>query len=334
MTRILVRRLIALIPLLIGMTLILFVLTNLLPSDPARFALGEDATPEQIQAYREMRGLDDPLWTQYLRYVGALARGDFGTSLVTRRPVIDDLRRYLPATLELTFASLVISTAIALPLGIVAAVNRGRWIDRFAQVLSLFTVSMPVFWFGVILQIVFFAQLGWFPSSGRLAYDLTPPETITGLYTIDSLLRWDLDAFVSSVRHLILPAIALSNINLAILARITRSAMLDVLSEPYVVTARAKGLKERRVVLGHAFRNAVLPVATIGALRFGDLMAGAILTEVIFSWPGIGRYAVVSIERVDFPALMGFAVAVVVIFVIANLLVDMFYAVMDPRIRI
>ncbi|MBI4278856.1 MAG: ABC transporter permease [Armatimonadetes bacterium] len=328
-----VRRLIALIPLLLGVTVVLFVLTHLLPADPVRVALGQDATPEQVRAYREELQLNTPLWQQYIRYVGNLIRGDFGKSIISRRPVVQDLRAFFPATLELTLTSIIFSSVVAIPLGISAAVNRGRWVDRLAQILSLFTASMPVFWFGVLLQIIFYARSGWLPAADRLDADLTPPATITGMYTFDSLVAGDTAVFFNALKHLVLPALVLSNINLAILARITRSSMLDVLGEGYVVTARAKGLSERRVLYRHALENALVPIITIAGMRFGDLMAGAILTETIFSWPGIGRYAVFSIERIDYPALIGFAVVATLLYALVNLGVDIMYAVIDPRMR-
>jgi peptide/nickel transport system permease protein len=334
MIALLSRRLIALIPLLLGITAVLFVLTHLLPADPVRVALGQDATLAQVEAYREELKLNDPLWRQYIAYVSHLARGDLGDSIVSRRPVLDDLRAYLPATIELAVTSIIISTLVAIPLGVIAAVNRGRLPDRVSQILSLFAVSMPVFWFGVLLQIVFYARLGWLPASDRIDPSLTPPTTITGMYTLDSLLTGNFEVFFSALKHLILPAIALSNINLAVLARITRSSMLDVLQENYVMAARAKGLSERIVIYRHAFRNALIPIITIAGMRFGDLLAGAILTETIFSWPGIGRYAVYSIANIDYPALIGFAIVATLGYFLVNLIVDMVYAAIDPRIRV
>lgn len=334
MAALLARRFVALTPLLLGVTVILFGLTHLLPADPVRIALGPDASIEQVQAYREELKLDEPLWRQYFEYLGQLVQGDIGTSIISRRPVVDDLRAFLPATLELTITSLVISVVTAVPLGVIAAVNRGRLPDRLAQVVSLFAVSMPVFWLGVLLQIVFYAQLGWLPVSDRLSASFTPPRTVTGMYTIDGLLAGHFELFFDALKHLILPAIALSNINIAVLARITRSSMLDVLGENYVVAARAKGLSERVVVYRHAFKNAIVPIVTIGGMRFGDLMAGAILTETIFSWPGIGRYAVYSITNVDYPALIGFAIVTTLMYFLVNLAVDVFYAMVDPRIRV
>lgn len=334
MVTLLVRRLAALIPMLLGITGILFVLTHLLPADPAYIALGPDASGDQVAAYRREFQLDEPLWRQYLAYVGNVARGDLGRSIISRKPVSSDLRAYLPATLELALTSIIMSTLVAIPLGVVGAINRGRLLDRLAQVVSLFAISMPVFWFGVLLQIIFYAKLGWLPSADRLDPGLPPPTTITGMYTLDSLLTGRPSTFLNALTHLILPAIALSSINLAVLSRITRSSMLDVLSESYVVTARAKGLAERVVIYRHALRNALVPIITVAGMRFGDLMAGAILTETIFAWPGIGRYAVLSISNIDYPALIGFAMVVTLGYFLVNLVVDVVYALIDPRVRV
>ncbi len=333
MAKLLIRRLVALVPMLLGIAFILFVLTRMLPADPVRIALGPDASVEQVAAYRQQLGLDEPLWRQFITYVSMLAQGDFGNSIMSRRPVVNDLRVYFPATAELALASIVISATISIPLGVISALNRGKWIDRFSQVLSLFAVAMPVFWLGVLLQVLFYAELGWLPVAGRLSSDMVPPPSVTGMYTIDALLDGDFALFIDAIKHLILPAVALSNINIAILSRITRSSMLDVLGENYVTTARAKGLAERKVIVRHAFRNALLPILTIGGMRFGDLMAGAVLTETIFGWPGIGKYAVYSITNLDFPALIGFALAVTLMYFLVNLLVDIIYTVLDPRIR-
>lgn len=334
MVTLLLRRLVALIPMLLGITAVLFVLTHLLPADPVYIALGPDASRAQVAAYRQEYKLNEPLWRQYLSYVNNLAHGNLGRSIISRKSVSSDLRAYLPATLELALTSIVLSTLVGVPLGVVGAINRGRLPDRIAQIVSLFAVSMPVFWFGVLLQIVFYAKLGWLPSANRLDSGMPPPPTITGLYTFDSLLTGRLSTFLDALKHLILPAIALSSINLAVLSRITRSSMLDVLSENYVVTARAKGLTERVVIYRHALRNALVPIITVGGMRFGDLMAGAILTETIFAWPGIGRYAVLSISNIDYPALTGFALVATLGYFLVNLTVDVVYAVIDPRVRV
>lgn len=316
------------------MSVLLFLLSHTLPADPVRVALGQDATEGQVQAYREQLRLNDPLPAQYYRYVtGLLFRGDLGTSIISRRPVLNDLRDYFPATIELALASMLISFLVAVPLGVTSAVRRGAGIDHASRVLSLFAVSMPVFWLGLLFQLIFYAKMGVLPFGDRLDSGLPIPARITGLYTIDSLLHGDLSTFFMAVKHLILPAVVLSNINVAILVRITRSSMLDVLREGYITTARAKGLRERTVVYRHALKNAAVPVVTIGGMRFGELVGGAILTETIFDWPGIGRYAVFSIERVDFPALMGVAWVAAFLYAVINIAVDLTYAYLDPRTR-
>jgi peptide/nickel transport system permease protein len=329
--RFILGRFLALIPLLLGMTVLLFLVSHSLPADPVRAFLGQDATPDQIRFYRTKLGLDDPLPVQYLRYLQNLLRGDLGTSIISRRPVAKDLADFFPATLELTLAAVFLSSLVAIPLGILSAVKRGTLIDHVSRVVSLFGASMPIFWFGLLLQLVLYAKLGWLPPGDRLSNTLTPPPRLTGMFTVDALLAGNLTVFIDAVRHLILPAVALSNINLAILARITRSSMLDVLSEAYVITARAKGLHERVVIYRHTLKNAAVPILTVAGMRFGELMAGAILTETIFSWPGMGRYAVFSIERVDFPALMGFALVATTLYALVNLVVDVLYVRLDPR---
>lgn len=323
----------SLIPLLLGVALVMFVITHMLPADPVRVALGMDASTEQVAAYRKSLHLDDPLWKQYLVYLSHLFRGDLGTSIMSRRPVLSDLRTYFPATLELVGASMLISVALSIPMGVIAAVKRGQWVDRLSQLVSLFAVAMPVFWLGVLLQIVFYADLKWLPAAGRIGSTFAPPPTITGMYTVDALLVGDWALWWDALKHLLLPAFALSNVNIAILTRITRSSMLDVLNEGYVTTARAKGLTDRKVIYGHAFRNALIPIITIGGLRFGELMGGAILTETIFSWPGIGRYAVYSIENVDYSPVIGFTLLATLIYFIVNLVVDLVYGIIDPRVR-
>jgi peptide/nickel transport system permease protein len=328
------RRTLTLIPVLFGMSILLFLISHTLPADPVRVALGQDATETQVQAYREQLRLNDPLPVQYYRYItGLLFQGDLGTSIISRRPVLNDLRDYFPATMELALASMLISLLVAVPLGVTSAVRRGAGIDHVSRVVSLFAVSMPVFWLGLLFQLIFYATLDVLPFGSRLDSGLPVPAHITGLYTIDSLIHGDTSTFFNAVTHLILPAVALSNINIAILVRITRSSMLDVLSEGYITTARAKGLRERTVIYRHALKNAAVPVVTIGGMRFGELVGGAILTETIFDWPGIGRYAVFSIERVDFPALMGVAWVAAFLYAVINIAVDLTYAHLDPRTR-
>lgn len=334
MTTFFVRRLGFLLLTVLGAVTVTFALAVLVPSDPARAALGPDATENQVANYRRERGLDQPVLVQYVRYVGAIARGDFGTSIVSRTPVIDDLAAFVPATVELLIPSLAIAVVFGFLLGVAAAFYRGTWIDQASRLLSLVGLSMPVFWLGLVLQLVFFRALGWFPAGGRLASALNPPPGVTGLYTWDALLagRWDL--FLSAAHHLVLPAIALSTLTLGIVARMTRSSLLDVLSSNYVRTARSKGLRESVVVWKHALRNALIPIVTVIGLRLGQMFSGAVLTETVFAWPGVGRYAFTALRQLDFPVVMGFTVWATLIYALVNLIVDLSYSWIDPRVRL
>ena len=327
------RRFVALIPTLLGMALLLYLISSILPVDPARAALGEEATMEQVEAYRQQLGLDKPVWVQFSRYAWNLLHGDLGNSIVSRRPVVEDLKDKFAATLELAIASIVISSLIAIPLGIASAVNRNSITDHISRFVSLFSVSMPIFWLAMMMQLLFYARLGWLPYGSRLDPQMAAPPQVTGFYTIDSLIARDLGAFLDTLKHLILPALALSNISSGTLARITRSSMLDVLTEPYIVTARAKGLSERSIIYFHALKNAAIPIVTLGGMQFGSLIGGAVLTETIFAWPGVGRYAAYSIFWLDLPAVMGFALLATLLYALVNLGVDVLYGWLDPRIR-
>ncbi len=334
MASFLIRRLAFMALTVLGAVTVTFALATLVPADPARAALGPDATESQVANYRRERGLDEPVLVQYGRYVSAVARGDFGTSIVSRTPVIDDLAAFVPATIELMVPSLIIAIVFGFALGVAAAFYRGTWVDQLARLLSLVGLSMPVFWLGLVLQLVFFRVLGWFPAGGRLATEFTPPPGVTGLYLIDASLagRWDL--FVSAAHHLVLPAIALSTLTLGIVARMTRSSLLDVLSSNYVRTARSKGLREGVVVWKHALRNALIPIVTVIGLRLGQMFSGAVLTETVFAWPGVGRYAFTALRQLDFPVVMGFTVWATLIYAFVNLLVDLSYSWIDPRVRL
>jgi peptide/nickel transport system permease protein len=313
------------------MTLLTFVITHLIPADPAKFAAGLDATAEQIEQTKRNLGLDRPLPEQYLIYLGNLVRGDLGSSIITKRPVRDDLGDYLPATLELTLWTLIAIVAIGIPLGVVSATRRGGWLDLLTRILATLWVALPVFWFGLVLQLIFYLRLGWLPAGERLDADLGLGR-ITGIVTLDAVLQVNGAALLSGLRHLVLPVLTLALARVAIVARMTRAGMLEVLDADYVRTARAKGLHERAVVYRHAFRNAALPVLTTLGTQIGFLLGGAILVEVIFQWPGMGRYAVSSITSVDFPAIMGVTLAAAALFVFINLLVDLAYVMVDPRI--
>ncbi len=318
----------------LGAVTLTFFLANIVPSDPARAALGPDATEAQVANYRNERGLDQPIVVQYLRYLGILIQGDLGTSIVTRSPIRNDLAQFIPATIELFVPSLLIALAVGLALGVAAAVYRGSWLDQVSRFLSLLGLSMPIFWLGLILQLVFFRQLNWLPAGGRLDQLLLPPPTVTGLYTIDALLAGQWDVFWSALRHIVLPAVALSTLTLGIVARMTRSSLLETLSSDYVRTARSKGLLERTVIWRHALRSALLPVMTVVGLRIGQMFGGAVLTETVFSWPGVGRYAFVGLRQLDFPVVMGFTIWATLIYTLVNLLVDLSYSLADPRVRL
>lgn len=326
------RRLLGIIPVLFGISLLVFLFLHLIPGDPAVVMLGERAEPERIAALREKLGLERPLWEQYLFFVGNLLQGDLGTSIFNQLTVKEQLARRWPATFELAIAATLFAVIIGIPFGILAAIRKNSLIDNLATSFSLLGVSLPVFWLGLLLVYLFAVNLQWLPAGGRLSIDVDALfKPITGFYVLDALFQpqtfWDV------AKHLILPAITLGTIPLAILTRITRSAMLEVLSQDYVRTARAKGLSERVVIWRHAFKNALLPVITIIGLQFGTLLGGAILTETIFSWPGIGSWIYEGILNRDYPVVQGGVIFVALVFVIVNLVVDLSYALLDPRIQ-
>ena len=333
MLRFIVRRLGGLVFVLVGVSILTFALAQLVPVDPAATALGSNAREEQIEAYRKERGLDQPAVIQYVNYVKRLFQGDLGNSIRTRRAVADDLRDYLPATIELAMAAMVITILVGTPLGIIAALNRNTAIDASARMVALIGGAMPIFYVGLVLLGVFYRQLQWLPGPGRLDATLTPPTDITGLYTIDSLLTGNWETLRNSIGHLILPAITLGLYSTAALLRMTRSSMLEMLGQDYVRTARAKGLKERLVVARHVFKNALPPILTIIGILFGSLLSGAVLTETIFNWPGIGRYATTSVTTLDYPAVMGVTLVAAFIYPLMNTLVDIAYTFIDPRVR-
>jgi peptide/nickel transport system permease protein len=329
------RRVLIMFPMLIGVTLVAFFVSNVVPSDPLVLLVSEKAmkNPEIVNAAIEKYGLDKSLPEQYLYYLGNLLRGDMGISFKTRRPVAQDLAEYLPATVELGMASMVFALLFGLPLGIVAAVRAGSWGDHLARFISILGASMPPFWSGLMALYVFWYKIPLMAGPGRIDSRMEAPPTTTGLYLVDSLLAGNWEAFTSSLHHLILPAIILGWFTLAVIARVTRSSLLEVLRSDYVRTARAKGLAERSVVLTHALRNAFIPTLTVLGLAFAWLMAGAIMTETIFSWPGIGRYAVEAASNLDYPAVLGTTILVAVAFMVTNLVVDILYTLLDPRIR-
>ncbi|MEQ4529794.1 MAG: ABC transporter permease [Mixta sp.] len=317
---------------MIGVCVITFIISHLIPGDPARLLAGDRASDEMVQHIRHQLGLDLPLWQQFLHYVNDLLHGDLGTSIRTGRPVLADIRLFFPATLELALCALLLALLIGVPLGVLSAVFRNRWLDHLVRLLAITGISTPAFWLGLGVIMLFYGHLNLLPGGGRLDDWLDPPAHVTGFYLIDSLLAGDRDAFVNSVQHLILPALTLAFVHLGIVARQIRSAMLEQLSEDYIRTARASGLPGWRIVMTHALPNALIPSITVLGLALGDLLYGAVLTETVFSWPGMGAYVVASIQALDFPAVMGFAVVVSFAYVLVNLLVDLLYLWIDPRI--
>jgi peptide/nickel transport system permease protein len=329
----LLRRLVGFAAVLIGVSIITFGLSHLVPTDPAVVALGDHATDEQIDAFREKHGLNKPVPEQYWIYVTNLLHGDLGISLRTRRPVADDLHDFFPATFELSLTALILSILIGIPAGVISATARNRLPDHVVRIVSLIGGSVPIFWLGLILIGFFYGRLGWLPGGARIDKFIPAPPMVTGLFTVDSLLAGNSEAFWSSVHHLLLPALALGYFSTAIIARMMRSSMLEVLPQMYVLAARAKGLRQRRVVWRHAARNALIPAVTTIGVTFGSLLSGAVLTETIFSWPGLGRYATSSAINLDFPAVMGVTLLAALVYTATNLIVDVGYHWLDPRIR-
>jgi peptide/nickel transport system permease protein len=331
----LARRIVFTIPLIIGISLVAFIIANAIPADPTAANLGERAAadPQIVAAFRHKWGLDKPVYLQYLTYVQNLLHGDLGTSIRSRRPVTSELRRFLPATVELSTAGILVSLVLGVAFGVVSAVWRNRPVDFVVRILSLIGVSAPVFWLALVCLLFFYLRLGWLPGPGRLDARITPPPTVTGMYTVDSLLAGQWHTFDNAVAHLILPAIVLGAYSAGLIARVTRSSMLEVLSKEYMMTARSKGLPERTVIVRHGLRNAMMPVVTVIGLSYGNLLSGAVLTETIFAWSGIGRYAYNAARTLDFPAIMGVSMLIAVIFIVTNLVVDMLYYALDPRIR-
>jgi len=331
----LIRRFLLIIPMTIGITMLLFIVTHAVPVDPLVVILNEKSleNPEAVRAATEKWGLDKPRPVQYLIYLQNLAKGDMGVSFKTKNPVTDDLRDFLPATIELAIGSLIFAIIIGLPLGILSAVHNGKFIDKVSLVISLIGASMPPFWSGLMVLFLFYYKLDWLPGPGRIDSRLVGPEHITGLFLVDSVLTGDWVSFWSTLEHLILPSIILGWFTLALITRITRSSLLEVLSMDYIRTARGKGLRERTVVLTHALRNAMIPVITVLGLAFAGLISGAIMTETIFAWPGVGRYEVEAAINLDYPAIMGTTLLFAVIYMIFNIFVDVSYALFDPRIR-
>ncbi len=321
------------VPVLIGVVIISFILTRALPGDPAVYFAGAMADEQSIQQVREALGLDKPLVAQFFLYVGDLAQGDLGRSISTGQPVLTDLAARLPASLELTLSALLLSCLIAIPLGVLAAVRQGSWIDHLCRVLVTAGVSLPTFFTGILLVYIFYYLLGWAPSPlGRLDFIYFEPPRVTGFYLIDSLLAGDLETFGATLRQLTLPTITLALFTLAPIARMTRAAMLQALSSDYIRTARAAGLSRGKILFGYGLRNALLPVVTTLGMVFSFVLGANVLVEKVFAWPGIGSYAVEALVASDYAAVQGFVLAMALLFVTLNLIIDLSYALIDPRI--
>jgi peptide/nickel transport system permease protein len=317
------KRLFGLVLVVFGVSLITFAISHLIPGDPARLIAGDRASDALVAGIRHQLGLDLPLYQQYGRYLMDLLHGDLGTSIRTNRPVLEDLQAFFPATLELALVALFLAILVGVPLGVLSAVYHN---------LAVTGISTPAFWLGLGAIVLFYGHLGWLPGGGRLSEGVAPPPTFTGFYLIDALLAGDGGLFLDALEHLILPAATLGFVTLGVVARQIRSAMLDQLGEDYIRTARAYGLSRWTVILRHALPNALIPSVTVLGLTLGDLLYGAVLTETVFAWPGMGAYVVKSIQSLDFPAVMGFAILVSFIYVLLNMAIDLLYRVIDPRI--
>jgi peptide/nickel transport system permease protein len=357
LTRYIIRRLLLLFFVLLGISVVTFTMMHLIPGDPADVMLGERATDEKVARFREAYGLDDPIPIQYLRYISKLAQGDLGRSVRTNFLVTEELAQRFPATVELTLGAMLVALLIGIPAGIIAACYHNSFFDLTTMVGALIGVSMPVFWLGLILMYVFGFKLHWLPPSTRLTVGIelkTIAETynlkealagptgdkiivftdfLSNFYIFDALITRNLTALIDVLKHLVLPSLALGSIPMAYVARMTRSSLLEVLGQDYIRTARAKGLRERAVIVAHALKNAFLPVITVIGLLLGGLLGGAILTETIFSWPGMGRLVVDRVLARDYPAVQGGVLLIAFVFVVVNLLVDISYAYLDPRIH-
>ena len=330
-----VRRLLLLIPVLIGVTIITFTVSHIIPADPARaFAGGPKAQPDVIERITKELHLDEPIWIQYFYYLNNLIHFDLGKSYLENRPVTEALAQYFPATLELTIFAMLIAIPLGILGGIISAVRRNKLSDHLTRIIAIVGYSLPIFWLALMLQYVLAYLIPIFPLEGRLAIGMNPPTSITGLYVFDSILTGNLNTLGSALTHLVLPAFTLGFATLALILRMTRSSMLEVMGMDYIRTGRAKGLSERKIIYKHALRNALIPTITVTGLAFGALLGGAVLTETIFNWPGMGRFAARAVLGFDFNAVMGFTIVIAIIYVIANLVVDILYAVIDPRVKL
>jgi peptide/nickel transport system permease protein len=331
------RRLILAIAVLVGVSAVTFALARVVPADPARKWVGARARPEQVEQARIELGLDRPLYEQYARYLGQVLRGDLGTSVRSHRPILDDLRVYLPATLELVLASMALSALIGVPLGVLAAVRKDTALDRNCRLLAVLSVSTPVFWLALILQLAFAQWLDWLPLGGRVSREISlfaPIQPLTGLYLVDAALTGNWRAFWDAVAHLVLPAVALSSYGIGMSLRMTRANMVEVLGQKYILAARAAGLDRRTIHFKLALKNAILPSLVVLALMFVWQMTGAVLVEILFFWPGLGTYLMQAVLNIDFPAIVSVTLVVTVLYVLASLVLDLVQAMIDPRVAL
>ena len=315
-------------------TLVIFLIGNMVPGDPVLAQLGDIAAsnPVVVAEWRAKYGLDLPMWQRYWIFLSGLFQGDMGQSIASQRPVLEDIASYAPATLELATISFILSLLIGIPLGILAAVRRDSWVDNLARVVSLIGVSAPTFWLAFVVLAIFYGGLEIAPGPGRLDPIAFPPPRVTGLMLVDTLLAGDWETFRDAAAHLILPSVVLAAATLGLITRTTRASMLESIQQDYVRVARAKGLSAYRVIMGHVLPNALIPVVTLGGLAYAQLLAGAVMTETIFSWPGLGRYTFRSAVTLDLPAIMGITLIVALVYLLVNLLVDLSYALLDPRV--
>ena len=330
------RRLLLVPPLLLGVTLVTFLLSHSVPADPVAAHLGQSAMmdPATVEAFKREWGLDRPLHEQYFAYLDNLRQGKLGRSLLSKRTVEEDLRQYLPNTIVLATTAMIVAVLGGVPLGIISAVKRNSPIDHLVRALSLIGVSMPVFWLGLVSLFLFYYHLDWMPGPGMLSNSQVAPPSVTGVLLLDALLAGEWGVFGNALHHLVLPSLVLASFSLGLIARVTRSSMLETIGQEFIRTARAKGLVERLVVLRHALSNALIPTVTVIGLAYGNQLGGAVLTETIFAWPGIGRYAYQAAASFDFPAIMGVTMLIAAIYIGVNLIVDILYGVLDPRIRV
>lgn len=332
MLKYILKRLLLLIPVLLGVSIMVFVVMHVFTTDPTGIILGQHATVEQTEKLRETLGLNDPLPVQFLSFLKGAATGNLGDSLITHTSVSKEIFDRFPATIELAVVAIILASIFGIAIGVISAVKRNTIIDYVGMITALLGVSMPIFWLGLMLIVLFAVKLHVLPVSGRIEIGLEPVR-ITGMYLLDSIITGNWEAFWSALKHIILPAVALSSYSMAIIARMTRSTMLEVIKQDYIRTARSKGLFEKVVVYKHALRNALIPIITVIGLQLGSLLGGAVLTETVFSWPGIGSYTIDSILKSDYPVVQGAVIVMAVVFVLVNLVVDILYAYLDPRIK-